>query len=342
MVMTFYILLAAVIVFVTFKYLLGIILPFLIAYLISLIFRPIFKFIVKKTNADSRLLSIITILLLLLILGGIIFFITSRLWQELSNFVHYLSTDSDNIIRNATDFLYDLEDKIPFLNNIETDIVKLVSDILKSFFSNLSLKLPELITSMVKALPDFLFSLIITVMASYYMCADHEKINEFMFSFTPEKYREKLIGLKKHVFLSLGKIVRAYILLSFITFLQVLAGLLLLKVEYAFSISLLIAAIDVLPVLGSSFVLIPWVIVLFLQSNYYLAIGLIIIFFVVWVTRRVIEPKIVGSSVGLNPLATLLAMYVGLKLFGLIGFLLSPFAVLIIQKLLEKNKKKAF
>ncbi|MBE6564037.1 MAG: sporulation integral membrane protein YtvI [Ruminococcaceae bacterium] len=341
MVLTFYALLAAGAFFLLFRHLFFMILPFVIAYGISLLCRPVFDYLQRRTGTSRKALSFLTVLLLLLLVAGIGVLLISRLWRELRHFLDYLSTDSQTIIDSAVDFIYDIGERLPFFDG-GGQIVDLAVEWVKSMVSAVSLKIPELVTRIVKRLPDLLFSLIITVMALYYTCADHEAINRFLLGLMPKEMQQKVCVWKKHLFSGLGKILRAYLLLTLITFLQVLTGLLILHAEYAFTLAFLIALVDALPILGAGAVLLPWSAVQLIRGDYYIGFGLLILFAAVWITRRIIEPKVVGSSMGLNPLATLLSMYIGFKLFGLVGLLFAPLAVLIVRKLLSEREKRSF
>ena len=118
-----------------------------------------------------------------------------------------------------------------------------------------------------------------------------------------------------------------------LTFFEVLIGLLILKKDYAFLISLGIAAVDLLPLLGAGSVLLPWAIVSFIMRDTQTAMGLLILYGIIVVVRQIAEPRIVGSSIGISPIASLFSMYVGLKLFGLIGMILGPAAAFVISEL---------
>ena len=133
-----------------------------------------------------------------------------------------------------------------------------------------------------------------------------------------------------------------------ITFLEVFIGLTVLGVRYAFLIALLTAVVDLMPVLGTGTVMIPWGIIDLIAGNYFMGIGLLVLYAIITVIRQILEPKIVGKYVGLYPLLALVSMYVGLKLFGLIGLFGLPLSIVIFDRLrrdgfinIGKNKKTA-
>ena len=133
--------------------------------------------------------------------------------------------------------------------------------------------------------------------------------------------------------------IKAYGILLAMTFALLLVGFWTLRVEYAFLLAFLIALADLLPVIGVGTVLIPWGIVMLLQKQFYLGFGLLILYLVISLVRQVAEPKVLGKSLGLHPLLTLFATYVGFTLFGLLGMILAPVAALLAKRLLSPQIK---
>jgi len=125
--------------------------------------------------------------------------------------------------------------------------------------------------------------------------------------------------------------------LLFITAAIVIIGLLIMLVEYAITIGLLTGLVDLLPYLGTGTVFIPWIVYLFFKGNYSMVIGLSILYAVVLIFRQIIEPKVVAESVGLDPLLTLVALFVGLQLFGFLGLIIGPVSLVLINALVKAN-----
>ena len=143
--------------------------------------------------------------------------------------------------------------------------------------------------------------------------------------------------MKKRICGTAAKYLRAYVLLLFLTFCQLFVGFLILDVKYPLLIALLVALVDILPILGVGSVLIPWgIIELVITKNIYTGLGLFIIYIVVTVIRQITEPKVVAGSLGLHPLLTLVSMYAGLRLFGIFGMIIGPAAVLTIRSIIKK------
>ncbi|NLN41945.1 MAG: AI-2E family transporter [Clostridiales bacterium] len=125
--------------------------------------------------------------------------------------------------------------------------------------------------------------------------------------------------------------IKAQIFLMAITFLELLIGYQILGVEYAFFFALLTAIIDILPVLGTGTVLIPTAIVHFIMGNIPRALGFLCLYFIIFVIRQILEPRVVGQSLGLHPLVTLMSMYIGLRLIGVPGMFLGPIIVILVK-----------
>ena len=130
---------------------------------------------------------------------------------------------------------------------------------------------------------------------------------------------------------------KAQAILSLVTFIMAVIGLSILDVRFAVLLSLLIVIVDILPILGTGSVLVPWAVIALIQDNNFLGFGLIILFLVITVVRRVIEPKVYSSSLGISPLASLISMYVGFKLLGIAGIFIGPIIVIIFETLKKAN-----
>ncbi|KWW13988.1 sporulation protein [Peribacillus simplex] len=129
--------------------------------------------------------------------------------------------------------------------------------------------------------------------------------------------------------------IKAQVLLSLITFIMAYGGLWLLNVKYAIPLALLIVVVDILPILGTGSVLVPWAAIVWAQGNHHLGIGLVILFLVITIVRRTIEPKIYSANMGLSPLASLISLYLGFKMLGFVGLFLGP-SLLIVYDTLKK------
>ncbi|MBR5295722.1 MAG: AI-2E family transporter, partial [Clostridia bacterium] len=198
---------------------------------------------------------------------------------------------------------------------------------------------PKIIGKFIGFIPRFFISSIIFFVSCYYFSCDWDRISCFFAKKIKKEKVELAVKIKKQFFLSLKGYTKAYFLLFLLSFSQLFLGLVLLRVREAFSIAFTIAIIDLLPVLGCGTILIPWAIICLLFEKGALGIGLFILYLVILIVRQFAEPKILGSSIGLHPLISLLLVIVGLRFFGFCGMILFPLgASCFLQLKKEANK----
>ena len=322
-VISFYIILIFACIYVFFRYILNFILPFVIAWTAALIIQPVVTVICKNTKIPRKFISVILVLVFLIAIGSAMFFTAERLLYELKAIVDNLSYNTDEILDTLFDFIY--------INH--ENLYNITSDLFKNALTSVSAKIPEWIGKLFNTLPNAVFFTIILVTAAFYICADFNNINKFLALQLPKHIVDFIIEVKKQLKSTGLKYIRAYVFMIIITFFQLLIGFTILEIDYSFTIALITAVLDVLPVIGVGTVLIPWSVILLISGDYYVGFGLLIIFCVVSLIRQFIEPKIIGVSLGLNPLVTLISMYIGYKIFGIAGLLIVPVFVIILKNL---------
>ena len=177
----------------------------------------------------------------------------------------------------------------------------------------------------------------IMVVASFYMTADYDKNLEIARKYLPEKAKRVIRDVRKYGWNTLKAYLKSYFLLFLLTFAELTVGLLFLRIPYAVFIALGIAVFDILPVLGTGGILLPWTVVMLVLGDYPMAVGILLLYIVITVVRNSLEPKIVGKQVGLHPLITLIAMFVGLQLGGLPGLIAAPMSIVILVNM-EKER----
>lgn len=164
---------------------------------------------------------------------------------------------------------------------------------------------------------------------------DYDRLMGFILRQFNDRTQELFFQIKKYIIGTLFVCIRSYALIMSITFVELSIGLHILRVENAFLIALLIAVFDILPVLGTGGIMIPWAIITFLLGNYSLAIGLAVLYVVITIIRNILEPKIVGGNIGLHPVVTLISLFVGAQLFGVVGLFGFP---IFLSLLVNLNK----
>ncbi len=328
-------------IYVALKFALPVVLPFFLAWCISFAVTPLSRWISKKTRVSERLLRVFLMIILLSVLSVLLFLVFSRILYEVQNLAAWAGEENgmlEGYIKDARAFFEDLFAKVPFserffgsdgIFSAWDGINDMLSDLVSESVKKISAGIPAAIASVLRALPDLVLFVAVFVIASFYFCFRKERLGEIFAGILPEKYAKKLPDIKKSMAGTAIGYVKAYFLIFLMTFSELFAGFAILKVKYAFILAFVTAIIDILPVLGTGIVLVPWAGVLLLSKNYYLGFGLLIMYGVILLVRQIAEPKIVSKNIGLPAPVTLVAMYAGFKLFGFFGMIIGPAAALI-------------
>lgn len=331
---------AAVILFA--RFLLPPLLPFLLGWGLSLLLRPIALYLSGKTKLSLKITAPAVLLTVGALLGSGIFFALRKLLTEGIRLLEQLADNADSII----DMLFAATERFalrfPFLGVLSDsdDLAAGVSEMVLSALTSLSASIPELVGKTAAALPSAMLFFTVTALAGYYFCTDLPGIRAALLKLLPKKARDFLGNLRLWLRDTLKGVAGAYCTLLFFTFAELLVGLLILRVDYAFTIAVITALADLLPLLGVGIVLVPWGIVHLLTGDLYTGVGLLVLFAVITLLRQILESRLVGTSIGLHPLASLLAIYSGLRLMGLPGVFLMPGLFLLARDRLNFRNNK--
>ena len=209
-----------------------------------------------------------------------------------------------------------------------------VAESLYSIPAALSQWVLDVLTRAAQSSPDFLLFAVTAGIGTYLLSASYPKTLAFLSAQLPDSLRRRAEGLGQDLKSSFGGWLRAQLILMAMTFFELLAAFLLLKVNGAALIAALAAFVDALPVFGTGTVLIPWSILMFLRGNMRCGVGLLILYGCAALTRQALEPRMVGRHIGLNPLLTLMALYIGFRCAGIMGMVLFPVAAIFLKQLL--------
>lgn len=339
--------------YLLFSRVLGLVMPFLLAALLAALIRPCAAFAEKKWRMPRRVGSIVLLLLLMLVLSVTVTAGCRRLLLEIQKLTEHIGSGGELIgarIEQALEVMSGLTEHIPFLSHLKareslegfwTQVDAKLAEIISDTLGRWSAKIPELIGAFIRGVPSALILGVTFLIASFYLCADGERIAASLSSLLPQALRRRFPDGRARLARLGGRYLRAYFLLFLLTFGELFIGFTVLRLPYTFLPALLISLVDILPVLGVGTVLIPWGIVELLRGNVALGTGLLVLCGIMLLIRQLAEPRIVGGSLGLHPLATLFAAYVGLRLFGLLGVLFGPAAALVVKNLFFNEKKDA-
>lgn len=337
---------------VFFRYALSALLPFLLAAVIAALVSPVSEWISKKTKIPKKLTSAVVLILLFSLMSALLYLAISRLIGELGDLLSRLSENPeligntfssiiDRVTGNGTHFSFlqsILESES--LKNLGIDLTGLLQDAIGSLISSLTSALPVAAISLIKGIPSWILFVIVLLIAAYYFSSDGDSVGRGLSSVLPERWQARIPVIKDKFKRTVTGYIKAYFLLMLLTFFEMMIGLTILGVEYAFIMAIVISVVDILPILGAGTVLVPWAIFACLTSNTPLGVGLLILYAVTLIIRQIAEPRIVGSTLGIHPLATLASVYIGLKLIGFIGIFVGPMAAMMLRELFFKTEKE--
>ena len=306
-------------------------LPFLIGVFIAYCVQKPSELISSKIKISKQICAAILSFFVYIFVIGIFCLLVWLLYTNLNTLIKYFSRHSDTIRRYAENFYLYFDN---FFENTEigmqNTIKKLTDDTLNSFIEKISSFLSKTVTSIIKNLPNLLISCIVTVVATCYISKDFERLKKFIKGVIGVNLCKKIVEIKNIFTECFLKLVIGYFWLFIITFTELFLGLMLLGVKRFFTFALLIATLDALPVIGTGAVLLPWSVVNFFQSNYKLGIGLVVLYVLIAVVKNFLEPKIIGKQIGINPLFTLLFIFLGLRVGGVFGMLVFPIVLTVL------------
>lgn len=313
------------------KFALPWLLPFILAFLTAKLLEPAIKLLTERFRMKRGFAAAACSLVFLLLIIAIIWFAAGKIFTELTEFTAKLPEILAGIQPLLDGFTARLSGFLPdgWLQKLTEQGSGLVSGILG--------KLLSFISGCAGCAPDILLFTVTYAVSIFFMSAGFHVISDFLLRQLPEKARRKIPEILSGISGTFGKWLRAQLILMGITFLELTAGLMILHVSYAALFSLLIAFIDALPVFGAGTVLIPWAAYALLTGDSGLCIGLIVLYGAVSTVRNCLQPKIIGSQMGLHPLATLMSMYIGYKAVGVLGMIIFPVILILLKEL---NGKK--
>lgn len=328
------------IVFLVFRYLLNLIWPFFAAFLFAWLLKPVIRWLTVKCHVKYTLSAAVSLLVFFAVIGGLAVLLTSRIAAFISDFIVWLpSLYSGTVapgLENLSDWIEGLATRISpqvyeMVNAALPDVISSIG----SAVTSLSMRLVSALSGWAAKLPSRLLSTLICAIATIFMTVDFPRMNAFLLRQIPEKPRHIITEARNRLGGILRQYGKSYGIILCITFVEVLTGLLILGQQNAFLIALAVAVFDIFPIVGVGTILLPWGTVLLLGGSVGKGVGLIVIWTVTIVVRQIIEPRIVGRHVGLPPLVTLMAMFIGTKLFGAMGLFGLPITCAIVQSLDE-------
>lgn len=301
--------------------------PFVIGFILSLIANPLVRFFEKKLRIKRKYGTFITIIM---VIGALVFAcygIGLVLIVGIRSFMEYLPTMYENAgieLNTALEQLQALLHKVPALSKIDVgELGIMLQDLLGSLVSNYKEPTVSAIGGFATSIPDILVSVIMGLLATYFFIADRDRLLKTMRKYIPHSVHEKSMLIYNHIIRAVGGYFKAQFKIMLVIYVVITIGLMIIKINFAWLIGFGIAFLDMLPVFGTGTVLIPWAVVKIFSGNIATAVGMIILYAVSLIVHQLIQPKLVGESIGLDPFTTLFFMFIGYKIRGVTGMIIA-------------------
>ncbi len=348
------------------KYAFGLVSPFIVAFAIAMFLQKPIRAISKKTKIKKGVIGAVSVLLIISLIVTAVVFVGYRLVLEFKGLGEYLMSLVDDLPRLIQSAEAWILDKITFLpDSVEKTASDAISGIADNLllatqedmpqasvdapvifggidFSTIATPLGGLLSTAMQ-IPTIFTAVLIGIIACFFLTCDYDGFTKMIKENLSEEHEKALVRTKRLLGDILGKMLKSYATLIFITFCEVSIGLNILKLigvyegGYIIAISICTAIVDILPVLGTGTIMIPWAIYNLFTGNVGLGIGLIVLYALITVIRQILEPRLVAMNVGIHPVVTLAGMYLGVQLFGFLGIFILPITFILVKALNDEG-----
>ena len=324
--------------------------PFLIAFILSMLLEPCIRFFMKKFKFKRRTSSIIVFIFAITIIIGLVIWGTVTLVQEASNLLGGLNgyiEKAGDLINNLSEYINSGKIKIP------NEVQNIVQNSTNEFLSTISVWIKDILTrflNTITSIPTIGFYIVICILALYFICTDKIYMIDQLEHHLPETWVKRLFKHVKEIAKKLGCYLKAEATLILVSFVISLIGLYIFKfaglnIEYPLLIALGIGFVDALPIFGSGTVMLPWAIISGINGDITLALCILGLLIFMSIVRQFLEPRLVSKELGIHPIFTLIAMYTGFRFIGVFGMLLGPILLIVFKdvfaELIDKGVLKS-
>ena len=315
---------------------LGFLMPFVVGWVISAIASPLVNWLERRLKIVKKLGSALIVILVLALIVLLLYFAISRLAGEIGDLTKnfpemYAQLESG--LRQIGDTLSGVFAKLPKgVQNGWNTIVENLDSYMGEVVSRVSEPTVTAAGNFAKRLPSYLIAFIVAVMSAYFFTVEREEVIRWMKKVSPESVTKRMSLVMDNLRYAVGGYFKAQFKIMAVVCAILLVGLAILGVHYFVLVAFLIAFLDFLPFFGTGTAMIPWAVYKFFMGDYKVTVALVILYVVTQLVRQLLQPKMVGDSIGLNPLATLLLLYIGYRLDGVIGMILAvPVGMILIN-----------
>ena len=328
--------------YLIFEYVLPISVPFIFGILIACLV----VWISNKVHCPHKFVRIGLTVLIYGILGLLITWLAAKGVTAVMDLILWLPEVYENKLLPFVTLVYQWVMKTvsmldPALINALETLLEAVISMLKNVVSYLSSGAMSFVTNVATSVPNLVLSMLAMIFSTVFVVGDYERIADFANIHTPGKIKDFLLELRSYLTDTLFVVIRSYALIMLLTFTELSILFSLFGIENGILKAAVIAMLDILPILGTGGIMIPWAIISLMLGYTTLGIELFAIYAIVTVIRNYVEPKIVGTQLGLHPIITLVSMFIGLRLFGFLGLFGLPVGISFLWKRRNKNIETA-
>lgn len=310
--------------------------PFILGWIISLIASPVVRFFEEKLKVKRKAVSALVIVSVLAVVVLLVYAVVVKLIEEGVNFINELPQMRDSIVAEFSQVgasLQGVYDRMPAdVQQTWDHVVGEMGNYFSNAMGNVSLPSFETVGNVAKAIPDIFLGVVICLLSSYFFVADKTYMSDVVKKYVPNSIRYRLDLIRRSFSKAIGGYFKAQLKIECWIYILLVIGLMILDVRYAFLVALGIAFLDFLPIFGTGTVMLPWAVIELCNKNYKMMFGLLVIWLVGQLVRQIIQPKIVGDSIGMDAIPTLFLLYIGYKISGVVGMILAvPIGIILIN-----------
>lgn len=314
-------------------------LPLIVAWFIAMIANPLVRFLENKIKIMRKHGTVIVIVLVLALICAAIYGIISFIVVQTSLLIDDLPSVYESVVNNIQQAMSVLHEKI---NIIPADVQSMLgkknvqlNEYILTALKSLKTSPVSTVGNVASSLIDFFVLLILTLMMTYFFAADHDKIKEEVAAHMPESIKKGWQMIRDIIVKAIGGYLKACFQIMIVVFVILFTIFLIMGQKYAALIALITAFLDFLPFLGTGIILTPWAIYEIITGDYKAAVILVAAYFISLFVHRILEPKLIGDSVGMSPFLTLISMFIFYRLIGMLGLIVGIPIAMVLQAFYE-------
>lgn len=310
--------------------------PFIIGWIISLIASPVVRFFEEKLKVKRKAMSAVVIVAVLAVVVLLVYLLLAKLVKEGIHFINELPNIWNTILSELNKVGANLQgvyDRMPSDVQATLDNILLrMGDYINNITDQIELPSFETVGNVAKQIPDIFMAVVISLLSAYFFVADKGYMADVMEKYVPDAIRYRMDLIRRSFRKAVGGYFRAQFKIECWIYVLLVIGFMILGVDFSFLVAFGIALLDFLPVFGTGTVMLPWALIEFLSENYRMMFGLLAIWLIGQLVRQVIQPKIVGDSIGMDAIPTLFLLYIGYRVAGVLGMILAvPIGIILVN-----------